>query len=284
MTVEGPGTGDGFAKFCNGESDSSGASRAMKAEEIEICDENGIEFIELQVGVDGIAVLTSPENTAVECLSFVDMYALLGPDATGRNNWSDATAQANEIAATVTDFGAVNTPYPDASLAVTAPGEESGTFDFFLEEVIEGVGEALGAEDANVRPDYTASPNDNVIIEGIASNPTSLGWVGYAFASENADVIKTILVDGGDGCVEVNPDTIASGEYPISRPLFMYVSVPALESNPALEPYFDYVVGEAITTVIGPGEGQVPYVQLNEELLAETERVWEEKETGTRQS
>jgi phosphate transport system substrate-binding protein len=283
MTVEGPGTGDGFAKFCNGESDSSGASRAMKEEEIAVCEQNDIEFIELQVAVDGIAVLTSPENTAVECLSFVDLYALLGPDATGVNNWSDATAQADEIAATVTDLGAVNTPYPDAPLAITAPGEESGTFDFFVEEAIQAVGEALGVEDANVRPDYTASPNDNVIIEGIASNPTSLGWVGYAFASENADVVKAITIDGGDGCVEVNPDTIASGEYPISRPLFMYVSVPALESNPALEPYFDYVVGEAMTTVIGAEEGQVPYVQLNDELLAETERVWEAKETGTRQ-
>ena len=283
MTVEGPGTGDGFAKFCNGESDSSGASRAMQAEEIEVCEQNGIDFIELQVAVDGISVLTSPENDAVECLSFVDLYALLGPDATGRNNWTDANAQADEIAATVTDLGAVTTPYPDASLAITAPGEESGTFDFFVEEVIEAVGEALGVEDANVRPDYTASPNDNVIIEGIASNPTSLGWVGYAFAAENLEVIKTIDIDGGDGCVEVNPDTIASGEYPISRPLFMYVSVPALETNPALEPYFDYVVGEAMTTVIGAEEGQVPYVQLNDELLAETRRVWEAKETGTRQ-
>jgi phosphate transport system substrate-binding protein len=283
MTVEGPGTGDGFAKFCNGESDSSGASRAMKEEEIAVCEDAGIDFIELQVAVDGISVLTSPENDAVECLSFVDLYALLGPDATGVNNWADATAQADEIAATVTDLGAVNTPYPDAPLAITAPGEESGTFDFFVEEAIEAVGEALGVEDANVRPDYTASPNDNVIIEGISSNPTSLGWVGYAFAAENLEVIKTLAIDGGDGCVEVNPDTIASGEYPISRPLFMYVSVPALETNPALEPYFDYVIGEAITTVIGADEGQVPYVQLNDELLAETRRVWEAKETGTRE-
>jgi phosphate transport system substrate-binding protein len=283
MTVEGPGTGDGFAKFCNGESDSSGASRAMKEEEIAVCEEAGIDFIELQVAVDGISVLTSPENDAVECLSFVDLYALLGPDATSRNNWSDATAQADEIAATITDLGAVTTPYPDAPLAITAPGEESGTFDFFVEEAIQAVGEALGVEDANVRPDYTASPNDNVIIEGIASNPTSLGWVGYAFAAGNLDVIKTIEIDGGDGCVEVNPDTIASGEYPISRPLFMYVSVPALETNPALEPYFDYVIGEAITTVIGAEEGQVPYVQLNDELLTETRRVWEAKETGTRE-
>jgi phosphate transport system substrate-binding protein len=137
-------------------------------------------------------VITSAENDAVECLSFVDLYALLGPDATGVNNWADASATADEIAATVTDLGAVNTPYPDASLTVTAPGEESGTFDSFVEIVIESVGEELGVEDANVRPDYTASPNDNVIIEGIAANPTSLGWVGFAFVEENLDVDQAV--------------------------------------------------------------------------------------------
>ena len=116
ITVEGPGTGDGFAKFCNGETDISDASRAIKAEEAEDCEANGIDFIELQVAVDGLSVITSVENDAVECLSFVDLYALLGPDATGINNWADATASADEIAATVTDLGAVNTPYPDADL------------------------------------------------------------------------------------------------------------------------------------------------------------------------
>src|SRR6056297_1119977 len=283
VTVEGPGTGDGFAKFCNGEADMTGASRAIKAEEIENCEEAGIEFVELQVAVDGLSVITSVENDAVECLSFVDLYALLGPDATGIDNWSGATETANEIAATVTDLGAVNTPYPDAPLTVTAPGEESGTFDSFVEIVIEGVGEELGVEDANVRPDYTASPNDNVIIEGIASNPTSLGWVGYAFVEENLDTIKPLQVDGGDGCVEPTPATIASGEFPIARPLFVYVSVPALESNAALEPFVDFYVGEAITSLVGPGEGQVPYVPLNDELLGETRSVWEARETGTRE-
>ena len=116
---------------------------------------------------------------------------------------------ADEIAATVTDLGAVNTPYPDADLTVTAPGEESGTFDSFVEIVIEGVGDELGVEGANVRPDYTASPNDNVIIEGIAANPTSLGWVGFAFVEENLDTIKPLQVDGGAGCVEPTPETIA---------------------------------------------------------------------------
>jgi phosphate transport system substrate-binding protein len=283
ITVEGPGTGDGFAKFCNGETDISDASRAISEEEIANCEAAGIEFIELQVAVDGLSVITSAENDAVECLSFVDLYALLGPDATGVNNWADASATADEIAATVTDLGAVNTPYPDASLAVTAPGEESGTFDSFVEIVIESVGEELGVEDANVRPDYTASPNDNVIIEGIAANPTSLGWVGFAFVEENLDVVKPLQIDGGEGCIEATPETIASGEFPIARPLFIYVSVPALEANAALESFVDFYVGEALTTLVGTEEGQVPYVPLNEELLAATQGVWEARETGTRE-
>ena len=283
ITVEGPGTGDGFAKFCAGETDISDASRAIKAEEIENCEASGIDFIELQVAVDGLSVITSVENDAVECLSFVDLYALLGPDATGVNNWADASASADEIATTVTDLGAVNTPYPDASLTVTAPGEESGTFDSFVEIVIESVGEELGVEDANVRPDYTASPNDNVIIEGIASNPTSLGWVGFAFVEENLDTIKPLQVDGGAGCIEPTPETIASGEFPIARPLFIYVSVPALEENAALESFVDFYVNEAITTLVGAEEGQVPYVPLNDELLAATQGVWEARETGTRE-
>ncbi len=283
ITVEGPGTGDGFAKFCAGETDISDASRAISEEEIADCEAAGIDFIELQVAVDGLSVITSVENSAVECLSFVDLYALLGPDATGVNNWADASASADEIAATVTDLGAVNTPYPDASLTVTAPGEESGTFDSFVEIVIEPVGEELGVEDANVRPDYTASPNDNVIIEGIAANPTSLGWVGFAFVEENLDTIKPLQVDGGAGCVEPTPETIASGEFPIARPLFIYVSVPALEENAALESFVDFYVNEAITTLVGSDEGQVPYVALNDELLATTQGVWEARETGTRE-
>ena len=130
--------------------------------------------------------------------------------------------------------------------------------------------------------DYTASPNDNVIIEGIAANDTSLGWVGFAFVEENLDTVKPILVDGGDGCVEPTPDTIASGEFPIARSLYIYVSVPALEENPALEAFADYYVNEAITTLVGTGEGQVPYVPLNAEATAATQAVWEARETGTR--
>jgi phosphate transport system substrate-binding protein len=285
VSVEGPGTGDGFAKFCAGETDISDASRPIKGDEVETCEAEGIEFIELKVAIDGLSVITSAENTDLECLSFVDLYALLGPDATGVNNWSDAQAKAEEYAATVTDMGALNTPYPDASLTVTAPGEESGTFDSFVEIVIAAVGEELGVEDATVRPDYTASPNDNVIVEGISANPTSLGWVGFAFVEENLDKIKPLNVDGGDGCVEPTTDSIASGEYPIARDLYIYVNTEKLESNPAVAAYVDFYLTQlADGGVVGTDTdaGQVPYVPLAAEDLTATQGVWEAKEVGTR--
>jgi phosphate transport system substrate-binding protein len=285
VSVEGPGTGDGFAKFCAGETDISDASRPIREEEIADCEAAGVEFIELKVAVDGLSVITSVDNTAVECLSFVDLYALLGPDATGVNNWSDAQAKAEEYAATVKDLGALNTPYPDADLSVTAPGEESGTFDSFVELVIANVGEELGIEDATVRPDYTASPNDNVIIEGISANPTSLGWVGFAFVEENLDTIKPLNVDGGSGCVEPTPDSIASGEYPIARDLYIYVNAAKAEENPALAAYVDFYltqIGEGGVVGTDVAAGQVPYVPLAADDLAASKAAWEARETGTR--
>ena len=232
ITVEGPGTGDGFAKFCAGETDISDASRPISEEEQATCADAGIEFIELKVAIDGLSVITSAENTeSSACRSSISTPC---SDRTPSGSTTGPTPPRSptSIAATVTDLGAVHTPYPDADLTVTAPGEESGTFDSFVEIVIAEVGEALGVEDANVRPDYTASPNDNVIIEGIAANPTSLGWVGFAFVEENLDVVKPLQVDGGGGCVEPTPETIASGEFPIARDLFIYVNAAKLEREP----------------------------------------------------
>jgi phosphate transport system substrate-binding protein len=283
VTVEGPGTGDGLAKFCAGEADIADASRPINEEEQATCADNGIDFIELKVGIDGLSVITSAQDTEIECLSFVDLYALLGPDAVGIDNWSDASANADEYAATVTDLGAVHTPYPDADLTITAPGEESGTFDSFVSLVIDPVAGELGVEDANVRVDYTASPNDNVIIEGVAANPTSLGWVGFAYVEENLDVVKPLQVDGGGGCVEPTPEAIASGDYPIARDLFIYVDAAKAESNAALAAYVDYYVNTAITTLLGTGDGQVPYVPLNADDVAATQATWASRTTGTQQ-
>ena len=227
-------------------------------------------------------MITSAENTAVECLSFVDLYALLGPDATGISNWADASAAADEIAGTVTDLGAVNTPYPDAELVVTAPGEESGTFDSFVEIVIVPVGEELGVEDALPRLDYTASPNDSVIIEGIAANPTSLGWVGFAFVEENLDTVRPIPVDGGGGCVEPTAESIASGEYPIARDLYIYVSNTKARREPGARRLRRLLRQLGDAHLIGAEEGQVPYVALGAEDAAATQAVWEAREVGTR--
>jgi phosphate transport system substrate-binding protein len=278
ISVDGPGTGDGFQIFCSGESDVSDASRAITEEEIASCEANGIEFIELKVAIDGLSIITSPENDQVECLSFLDAYALLGIESTGFGSWSDAAdLQAELVAELGEEFGAPN-ELPDAPLSVTAPGEESGTFDSFVELVLEDIAEGRG-QDPNPRPDYQASPNDNVIVEGISGSPTSLGWVGYAFVQANPDAVKALAVDGGDGCVEPSPETIASGEFPIARPLFIYVNPAKAEENPALQAYIDfYMSDEGFASV-----EEVGYVSLTDEEIEATRAAWENRETGSRE-
>jgi phosphate transport system substrate-binding protein len=268
ISVDGPGTSDGFVLFCNGETDVSDASRAITEEELATCQGNGVEPIEVKVAIDGLSVLTSVNNDAVSCLAFSDLYALLGIESTGFANWSDA----NELAA---ELGAPNAPYPDVPLSVTAPGEESGTFDSFVEIVLEDIAEERG-QDPNPRPDYVASPNDNVIIEGISGNDTSLGWVGYAFYVENQDVVKALAVDGGEGCVEPTPETIASNDYPISRPLFIYVDANKLDAKPELVEFVDYYLSDEGLAEVG----NAGYVDLAPEEIEEWRANWEARNVG----
>jgi phosphate transport system substrate-binding protein len=264
-TVEGPGTGDGFALFCNGETDISDASRAISEEEIAACEEAGIEYTEILVAYDGLAVITSADNDAVSCLSFADLYALLGPESQGFDTW----AAANDLAAELPDgFGELHAPYPDADLVVTAPGEESGTFDSFVEIALEDIADER-EQDATTRPDYVASPNDNVIIEGITGTVTSLGWVGLAFATENAETVKIIEVDGGEGCVAPSAETVVDGSYPIARPLYIYVNNGRAEENSTLVEFVDYYLANLGTA------GEVGYVNLSDEEMAASQAAWE---------
>ena len=276
-TVEGPGTGDGFALFCNGETDISDASRAIKEEEAALCQESGVEYVELQVAFDGLSVITSEENE-ISCLSFLDLYALLGPESEGFENWSEANDLAAELAAEFgEDMGASNAPYPDLSLEITAPGEESGTYDSFVELVFGKIAKAR-AEGGSIteeqiktsRIDYTASANDNVIVENISGSPGSLGWVGLAFASE-AEGVKLLEVDGGDGCVAPSDETVADESYPVSRPLFIYPSLAAIESNPAVAPFVEFYISEEGLALAG----EVGYVALTEEQAQATRDAWE---------
>jgi phosphate transport system substrate-binding protein len=273
ISVDGPGTGDGFVLFCNGETDISDASRAIKDAELETCLANGIEPIEIKVAIDGLSVLTAHDNTAASCLDFGDLYALLGSESVGFDSWADANALAAELAAA--DLGGSHAPYADVPLVITAPGEESGTFDSFVELVLAKVAKVRETDDLP-RVDYVSSPNDNVIIEGIQSNPTSLGWVGYAFFVENQDTVKALEIDGGDGCVAPNPDTIASGDYPISRPLFIYVNKAAATDKPEVAAFVDYYLSdEGIAAVDDAG-----YVRLTDDELSTWVENWESRTVG----
>lgn len=264
IAVEGPGTGDGFKKFCAGQTDISDASRAIKASEAADCDANGVEYVELLVAIDGLSVITSTANAVVSCLDFIDLYALIGPESLGFNNWSDANALAAEL-------GAGHTPYPDAPLIITAPGEESGTYDTFVEFVIEDLAEERGQEQA-ARLDYTASPNDNTIISGIAGSDTSLGWVGYAFFVENQGTVAALAVDDGEsGCVQPTPQTIADGSYPLSRPLYIYVNTGKAAAKPALSDYVDFYLSEEGLASVAE-TGYVPLADYSATRAAWTNR------------
>ncbi len=257
VTVDGPGTGDGFKLFCEGETDISDASRQIKDSEKETCFANGINnIIELKVGVDGIAVMTSANNGAVECLTFEQLFALIGPNGEGTATWTEASEGL-----------------PDAPLDIFGPGEESGTFDSFVEIVFEDLAEEAGA-DATTRTDYSPSGDDNVILQGIQASDTSLGWVGFAFAV-NASGVELLQVDGGDGCVDATPDTIASNQYPISRDLWIYINAHRAATNDALVSYLDFYVSEALSTAVS----DVGYVPLTDDARAETAERWQSRTT-----
>jgi phosphate transport system substrate-binding protein len=260
VNVDGPGTGDGFARLCAGEIDIADASRAIKDEEAAACADAGITYTELYIGVDALTVATNPNNADVSCLTFADLYALIGPESEGFENWSDAQELATELGSTTT--------LPDAPLVITGPGQESGTYDFFVETVIAPFAEERGTE-AAARLDYNASPNDNVIVEGIEGDDASLGWIGFAYYQAESDRMKALEVDGGDGCVAPSVETALDGSYPISRPLYIYVSNQSIEDNPALVPFIDFYLAGLETSV-----GEAGYAPLPADTYQETLAAW----------
>jgi phosphate transport system substrate-binding protein len=270
ITVEGPGTSDGYELFCNGETDVQDASRQIDAEEVAACEENGIEYAELYIAIDGMAVMTSPDNTtAPTCLNINDLYALTGPESEGFDQFSDANALGEEVRG-------IATPYPDQPMELIAPGEESGTYFSYIDLAIADLAEERGQEELT-RPDYVASPNDNVIVKGIADSTNSIGWVGYAFFEQNAEALKAIPIAPLDGtesdCVAVSPETIADGSYPLSRPLFIYVNKEKAAASPALQAFVDlYMSDDGLQTAVS----EVGYVEVPSEDMEATRSAWED--------
>ncbi|HVF07195.1 MAG TPA: phosphate ABC transporter substrate-binding protein PstS family protein [Actinomycetota bacterium] len=267
ISVEGPGTGDGFELFCNGEIDISDASRPIESDEAKACKKNGIEYTELEVALDGVTVMTNPENAGVTCLNNGDLYALFGPESDGLDTWSAADSLATQVGG--------NGGFPDVPLEITAPGEESGTYDAFIElSGLEDIAleQGLSEDDAAaLRTDYQPSPNDNVIITAMEGSTSALGFVGYAFAEEAGDAVKELEVDGGSGCVAPTSETIADGSYPLSRSLHIYVSAEAA-ARPEVAAYVDYYLGdEAMTSLVT----DVGYIALPPERIEATRSAWE---------
>jgi len=230
VTVGISGTGGGFKKFCAGETDISDASRPIKDTELEACRAAGIDPMQVTVGYDGLAVMVNPNNTFASCMTV------------------DELKQIWEPGSQISRWNQVRSEWPDGEFELYGPGTDSGTFDYFTEAI-------MGEEDAS-RPDFTASEDDNVLVQGIAGDQYALGYFGYAYYAENQDKLKLVAIDNGNGCVEPTPETVQSGEYaPLSRPLFIYLSQTAME-RPEVKAFVEFYLTNAQQLV--PDVGYVP--------------------------
>ena len=267
------GTGDGFAQFfCVDNADISDASRQIKDEEAALCAENGVEYAELKIGYDGLAVITSPQNP-IECLNKYDLWAIFGPESNDIKTWQDAGAFAAEMGST-TDF-------PEGDIAITAPGTESGTYDSFVELALGAVAEERGVEAGTrdpVPPTYVGAANDLVIIQGVSQFPTSIGFVGLAYAENAGDAVKIVRSTRARAASPPARRPSPTARYSLSRPLFIYPALNRLESNPAIAPFVDfYLSDEGIAKV-----SEVGYVQLPADEVEATRAAWAEA-TGAAQ-
>jgi phosphate transport system substrate-binding protein len=207
VTVGTSGTGGGFTKFCAGETDVQDASRAISDEEKAACEAKGIKYQEFRVGLDGLAVVTSAQNQFLDTLNFEQLAKIF--EEGGAKTWNQ-----------------VDSSFPNESIAIFAPGVDSGTYDFFNEEVL-GDPEEGGKKP---RSDYTASEDDNTLVQGIEGEANSWGYFGYAYFQNNQEGLKAIkIAEEGTTGVEPSTETIESGDYPLSRPLYIYVKDDSLQ-------------------------------------------------------
>jgi len=269
--VEITGTGGGFRdRFCVGQTAVSNASRPISDEEIALCADNGVtNILELKVAIDGMSVMTSANNDVIgDCLSFGELYALVGPESGAVASWADANAIADAIG------DRAHGTFPDATLTTAGPGTESGTYDSFIEIALEGIADQR-AQEPGVRPDWTGNNDDNVIIQGIIGNDASFGWVGYAYYVAVADQVRAFeIADENGNCIAPTNETIASNEYPLSRDLFIYVDLDKLDNadyGDALEDYVDYYMSDAGYELVA----EANYVQLTAEAWAESVAAWD---------
>jgi phosphate transport system substrate-binding protein len=252
ISVGGSGTSDGFEAFCKGDTQISDASRPIDvAEEVPVCEENGVDFIEIPVAFDGISVVVNKQNDFATEVTSEQLETLWEPAAEGR----------------VTRWNLVNPEWPNEEINLYGPGTESGTYEFFNEVIV-------GNEEEVNRSDYEASEDDNVLVQGVSGDQNALGYFGFSYYENNRGALKVLAVDG----VEPTEDSIRSGEYLLSRPLFIYVSAEALENNDALKPFVDFYLSEQnLDRLVEAAK----YVTLPSSLAQESRAQYEDRTTGT---
>ena len=235
ISVDISGTGGGFERFCQGETDVQNASRPIDEEEAAICAENGVDWYEFEVAYDGITVVTNPENAFLECLTTEQLASIWQMD--GAQTWADVSPE-----------------WPAETINLYGPGTDSGTFDYFVEAI-------LGENE--IRQDFTPSEDDNVLVEGVSGDANSLGYFGAAYYQENQDILKAVAIDNGEGCVVPTPESIQDGSYaPLSRPLFVYVRADSLE-RPEVAEFMRFYLTDA--AALAP---EVGYVASPEDVYA----------------
>ncbi|GBD43747.1 Phosphate-binding protein PstS [bacterium HR40] len=256
VTVGISGTGGGFKKFCRGETDISNASRPIKESERQACAQNGVQYIEVPVAFDALAVMVNPKNDWVDCLTVEELKKIWEPEAQGKiDRWNE-----------------VRSNWPDRPLNLYGAGTDSGTYDYFTAAIV--------GEEGKSRGDYTASEDDNVLVQGIANDPNALGFFGYAYYRENADKLKAVPIRNPQTgqCVAPSVETARDGTYqPLSRPIFIYVNVKSLDRE-AVASFVDmYLDTDRIVDLVT----EVGYVPLPEEAYVLGKENVDKRRTGT---
>jgi phosphate transport system substrate-binding protein len=250
VTVGVSGTGGGFKKFLNSETDINDASRPIKESEVDRAMETGIGYIELPVAFDGLSVVISKENTFIDHLTVEELNRIWKPDSEVKA-WND-----------------VRDGWPEEPIRLYGPGTDSGTFDYFT-EVINGKSQAS-------RADFTASEDDNVLVQGIAGDQYALGYFGYAYYLENKDKLKVVPIDGGNGPIEPTAETINNGTYaPLSRPVFIYVNPGSLD-DPAVARFVDFYIDTAADMA-----SEVGYIGMPEVVYERARQRVANRESGS---
>lgn len=253
IKVEFSGTGGGFERFCRGETDINNASRPIQTNEMEACNQAEVRYIELPVAFDALTVVVNPQNDWLDSITLEELKKIWSPEAQQK----------------IIRWNQVRASFPDRPLNLYGPGKDSGTFDYFTEAVM---GEA-----GSSRTDYTASEDDDVLVEGVSQDPNALGYFGLAYYEERVNEIKAVAIDSGKGAILPSKETVEQAQYqPLARPLFIYINAASAQKNPALRQLIEFYLTQAPELV-----SEVGYVPLPEEAYHINKVTFYKGEVGT---